>query len=165
MSDHGTLVAERYGVTRSTKWPSVERAHLARSPECVACRRPGARVAVHHIFPFHICVLLGRPDLELDTRNLITLCAESDERGAGDHHLLIGHFDDWESMNVHVGADARERFHGMTAVQLRASEAWRKLVAGRPIDFSQMSAKTRRAVQEVMNRELPQAGRNRRQRA
>jgi hypothetical protein len=34
---------------------------------------------VHHIFPFHYCIALGRPDLELDDRNLITLC--EDEQG------------------------------------------------------------------------------------
>jgi hypothetical protein len=42
-------------------------------------------VQVHHIFPFHDCVALGRPDLELDERNLITLCGKS-HNGIGENH-------------------------------------------------------------------------------
>jgi len=44
------------------------------------CCKPGtntrAGLQVHHIFPFHYCIALGRPDLELDDRNLITLCED-----------------------------------------------------------------------------------------
>ena len=155
MSDHGTLIAARYGITRSAEWPSVERSHLARHPHCVACRRPGARVEVHHIFPFHFCVALGRPDLELDERNLITLCAESDERGAGDHHLLLGHFDDWESMNLHVRGEAAGKFHGMTALVLRASDTWRKVAARRPAHLRGMSADVLHALRHAMDRHMP----------
>ncbi len=155
MSEHGTLVAARYGVARSAKWPAAERAHVARSPHCTACRRPGLRVEVHHIFPFDFRVRLGRADLELDERNLITLCAESDARGAGDHHFLLGHFGDYESMNLHVRAEAAGRFHGMTAVELRANEGWRKLAEGRPAHLGEMSRDARRELRETMNREMP----------
>jgi hypothetical protein len=123
--DHGAEVAAKHGIARSPRWPEVVRAHLSIQPVCVACARKGARVEVHHVFPFHLCIALGRPDLELDERNLITLCADSDEHGAGDHHLLLGHFDDWESVNARVRMESATAFHGWSAEQLRANEAWR----------------------------------------
>ena len=50
----------------------------------IRCVSPGnthiAREQLHHIFPFHFCVVLGRPDLELDERDEVTLC----ERREGD---------------------------------------------------------------------------------
>ena len=58
--DHGARVAASYGIARSTQWPEVCRAHLAKQPACVACSRPGARVEVHHVVPFHFCVCLRR---------------------------------------------------------------------------------------------------------
>ena len=153
--DPGGEVAERYDIVRSSKWPSVERAHLAKQPQCVACRHPGARVAVHHVFPFHLCVALGRRDLELDERNLVTLCAESAERGAGNHHLLIGHFDDYESMNVRARHEAEHQFHGMTAVQLRASARWRELARHRPVHLALMSESARKRLRALIDETFP----------
>ncbi len=155
MNERGTLIAERYGVTRSAEWPEVVRAHLTRKPACVACRHPGARVEVHHVFPFHFCVRLGRPDLEVDERNLVTLCAESDARGAGNHHLLLGHFDDYESMNLHVRSEASHAFHAMSAVELRASEAWRRAAEHRPLHLAAMSHDDRATLQALMHELMP----------
>jgi 5-methylcytosine-specific restriction enzyme A len=115
--------AGQHGIARSDKWPAVERAHLEKHPQCVACVSPGAVVAVHHVMPFHICIALGRPDLELDERNLITLCAG----GEGEHHLLLGHSDDWDSMNLSVRHDARGVFHGKSAKEIPA--AWLRIFA------------------------------------
>jgi hypothetical protein len=57
---------------------------------------------VHHIIPFDVAVSCGRPDLELDPRNMITLC-----EGAQNHHIVVGHHGDWQSYNRHVRSDAR----------------------------------------------------------
>src|ERR1700732_4714415 len=90
---------------RSPEWRRVERAHLARQPHCVCCK-PGthgrAPLQVHHIFSFHYCRLLGRADLELDDRNLITLCETEEGKPAPNHHLLVGHLDDFQSSNLRV---------------------------------------------------------------
>lgn len=43
-------------------------------------------------------MLVGRPDLELDPRNLLTLCIRPD----CEHHVLLGHLDDYESYNPKV---------------------------------------------------------------
>ncbi len=55
--DHGALEAARHGVARSSRWPRVEKAHLAAHPHCAACN-PGTNLSAglqaHHIFPFEL---------------------------------------------------------------------------------------------------------------
>src|SRR5512141_1002133 len=76
-SDCGAKVAAVHGIARSTHWDEVVREHLSRQPSCVCCcaERVSIKaqathgVQVHHIFPFHYCIALGRPDLELYERN------------------------------------------------------------------------------------------------
>lgn len=121
-TDHGARIAKQHGHARSPEWSRVEKAHLLREPACVACGYQGKGLQVHHIKPFHL-----HPALELDPNNLITLC-EIKER---DHHLLIGHLDNWESYNEHVKDDAR-RFYKKTADQIRADLAWQKKMLKRP---------------------------------
>jgi hypothetical protein len=61
-------------------------------PWCSCCRAT-KDLQVHHILPFHV-----RPDLEMETTNLMVLCRRC--------HLLIGHLGTWESWNVTARADA-----------------------------------------------------------
>ena len=63
---------------RSGAWARVRREHLAREPACIACGRT-ENLEVHHILPYH-----QRPELELDPRNLCTVCADP-------CHLVFGH--------------------------------------------------------------------------
>jgi len=60
--DSGGNEALLLGFTRSSHWNEVARAHLCKEPNCACCRtgRRRAAVQVHHIFPFHYCVALGR---------------------------------------------------------------------------------------------------------
>lgn len=81
---------------RSALWPALRRAHLLSEPYCRACGRR-VRLNVHHIEPVHV-----RPDLELDSGNLITLC----EGDAVNCHLLFGHLMNWKCWNPDVIADA-----------------------------------------------------------
>jgi 5-methylcytosine-specific restriction endonuclease McrA len=79
---------------RAKAWRSVRRAHLANHPTCAAC---GTRhlLDVHHIKPFHLF-----PALELDPRNLMTLCRWRR------HHFKIGHHGDWTRWNETAREDA-----------------------------------------------------------
>jgi hypothetical protein len=120
--DHGAAVAARHGHKRSPEWPRVEREHRLREPACVACGYQGTGIQVHHIRPFHL-----HPQLELDPNNLITLC----EIKGRDHHLLLGHLDEWESYNVHVRDDVKH-FYGKSADEIRADAGWQKKVKQRP---------------------------------
>lgn len=84
------------GRPRSSKWPKVRAAHIAKNPNCEACgttRDPEA----HHIIPFHV-----QPRLELDSFNLMTLCGDD----ANNCHFVIGHGTDWKATNGNVKADA-----------------------------------------------------------
>lgn len=119
--DHGAMIAKKHGKARSTEWPRVEKEHLQRQPACVACGHT-EHVQVHHVKPFHL-----HPQLELEPTNLITLC----EAPSRDHHLLLGHLDEWESFNEHVHADVKHFFQ-MTADQIRADANWLKKVQSRP---------------------------------
>jgi len=123
-----------YEPVRSSAWRRVERAHLAKHPRC-ACCRPGtnvnAGIQVHHGFPFHYCIALGRPDLELDDRNLISLCETEKDRPSENHHLLVGHLDDFKSSNLDVVKDASVTFFGSSGAEIRGSEAWKTKVLAR----------------------------------
>lgn len=102
--DHGAAEAARHGLARSPHWPHVRAEQLRRQPVCQATgltEAAGAALEAHHVFPFHFCALVARPDLELDLRNLITLA-----RHPVDVHLLLGHLDDFRSSNLDVVADA-----------------------------------------------------------
>lgn len=120
--DHGAEIARHYGRERSPEWPRVEKEHLLIEPACVACGHKGRGLQVHHIKPFHLY-----PALELDPHNLITLC----EIKGRDHHLLLGHLDDWASYNPNVRIDVK-RFHKESATQIRANPAWQAEEARRP---------------------------------
>jgi len=120
--DHGAHIARQHGLARSSEWSRVQKEHLQREPACAACGYKGRKVQVHHIKPFHL-----HPQLELDPRNLITLCAA---RGR-EHHLLIGHLDEWASYNENVRADVK-RFYHKSSAKIRADLAWQKKMARRP---------------------------------
>ena len=158
--DHGAAVAQKHGISRSPLWSHVRAAHLARQPACVCCK-PGMSpptLQVHHIFPFHFCILLGRPDLELDPRNLITLCETGNGNPAANHHLLIGHLNSFESSNLAVQHDALRTFHGQLAATIRADKRWIAEVAARLKPFDQMTDHEKTAFRKRMNARLPRTG-------
>ncbi len=150
-------------IPRSPEWPRVERAHLLKQPHCMCCK-PGtntrAGLQVHHIFPFHYCIALGRPDLELDDRNLITLCEDEAGKPGQNHHLLVGHLDDFQSSNLAVVEDAARTFHGMDATAIRADLTWQRKKASRLPLLEQMTAADKDAFKAAMNRRFPVADRN-----
>lgn len=106
--DPGVIAAG--GVPRSPRWPAVRAAHLKANPACAAC---GARNAleVHHIQPFHV-----RPDLELDPRNLLTLCGDP-------CHLVHGHMMAWARWSPTVVADTAAYRARLEAAKLAAKKA------------------------------------------
>ena len=132
---HGALAAAiaSPGLQRSDKWPGVEKAHLQQEPACVVCGSQ-QNLQVHHVLPFHFCILLGRPELELDQRNLITLC-----EGTTNHHLLLGHLDDWETYNQDVRSDVAGHFKGMQEAQIQTDSVWLQKKANRPPVWANMT--------------------------
>ncbi|RTL56526.1 MAG: HNH endonuclease [Rhodocyclaceae bacterium] len=150
-TDHG------FGYQRSPKWPEVQKAYLAKYPACAACSSKTRKgpVQVHHIYPFHFCIALGRPDLELDERNFITLCEDEHNKPGEDHHLLIGHLDNFQSFNRDVIVDATQTYHGLTADQIRASKQWQAKVAKRPKSLDAMSEADKKVLRAELDKRFP----------
>lgn len=80
---------------RSSRWPAVKNAHIRANPYCAGCRAT-SNLNVHHKKPFHL-----HPKLELDDRNLITLCMSIDRHC----HLLVGHGNNFKAFNPTVVED------------------------------------------------------------
>jgi hypothetical protein len=157
--DHGMRVAAAFGIARSPHWHKVAAEHLAQQPFCVCCK-PGQHghhiQQVHHIFPFHYCVALGRPDLELDQRNLITLCGPSKDDTGMNHHLWVGHLDNFQSSNLYVVRDAEKTFCGMTAGQIKNDARWMRHLRRRLKPLDEMTPIERTALLNLMNRRMPE---------
>ena len=83
---------------RSPDWRKVRDEHLEKFSECAAC---GSKkdIQVHHIKPFHL-----HPELELNPKNLITLCMSS----KWECHLTIGHGGSFKAYNPNVIEDAKK---------------------------------------------------------
>lgn len=90
------LQGPTFGAARSARWPGVQKTFLKQNPVCSVCSTKGNvlnPLNVHHKQPFHV-----KPELELDPKNLITLCRK--------HHFLFGHLMKWASWNVDVEVDS-----------------------------------------------------------
>jgi hypothetical protein len=85
---------------RSPEWRHVRDKFLKENPTCAACGS-SKKLQVHHKMPFHV-----NPHLELDPKNLITLCMDENEC-----HLQIGHGDSWQCYNPCVEQDALKYMH------------------------------------------------------
>lgn len=148
--DPGALVAAEHGIKRSARWPAVEHRFLSMHPVC-ACGGGKKKLNVHHaIIPFHFAILLGRPDLELDPRNLITLSADPSDQ----YHVLIGHLDNYQSFNPDVLMDVR-RYHGWTIAQIKSDAVWLHKKAVRPKVWKELSEREKQELAERMNHFLP----------
>lgn len=92
---------QMFGVPRSPGWKRVRAEWLKRNPECAVCGTTSG-LAVHHILPVH-----RFPALELDSANLLTMCA--------DDHFWLGHFGAWVRWNSDVVRMAAEYRDGLRA--------------------------------------------------
>ena len=87
-----TKITECFGVQfRSSNWSKVRKEFVKKNNTCSACGTK-KKLEVHHILPFYLY-----PQLELDTKNLISLCRR--------HHLTFGHLMNYKSYNTTVKGD------------------------------------------------------------
>lgn len=152
--DPGAIVAGE--IPRSDKWPAVEKAHLQQQPICAACGQghPAQGLQVHHMLPFHFCVKLGRPELELDERNLMTLCDET----INNHHLLLGHLGDFQSYNPNVRVDVAGPLGKLGDDQIDADPGWQAEMQRRPPFLNKMSPQDIANFKLLMNTWYPPQG-------
>jgi len=142
-------IAAKYGIERSPDWDKVRKAYLEVHGACVVCGQKG-ELNVHHMHPFHYVVACGRPDLELDPRNFITLCVPHEEQ----HHILLGHLDDYESYNPQVVAFA-SRFKGKDSAVIRADPHFKSALASKPKHLGDMSDAEKAAFKASLDQSLP----------
>ncbi|MCF7835793.1 MAG: HNH endonuclease [Candidatus Marinimicrobia bacterium] len=83
---------------RSSQWPKVRQEYLKNNPKCAVCGGT-KKCEVHHVLPFHLF-----PELELDLKNLITLC-ECKKYGVN-CHLFMGHLGNYKKFNYNIDEDA-----------------------------------------------------------
>ena len=76
---------------RSKDWSKVRKAFLLYNDICAACKSP-KKLEVHHIKPFS-----EYPALELDLKNLITLCYRC--------HFTLGHLSNYRLFNIYISTD------------------------------------------------------------
>ena len=139
-------------IWRSPLWPAREKLHLLAQPNCLVCGRSHMVVPcnVHHRYPFNFVIALGRPDLELDERNLFTLCIDPAEQ----HHILIGHLDDYLSYNPNLAA-MMALCRGLTSVQIRSLHEWQVAKAARPKHLHDMTQAEKDALRAELDRLMP----------
>lgn len=167
--DVGQSVALVYGVPRSPHWAKVSRDFLQENPYCLVCGERHnnflkAQVAglemeaegnclalqVHHKVPFHFVHAVGRPDLELDKRNLCTLC----EVESNEHHLLVGHLGNFASYNHQLNEDILW-FSGMSRDRIKRSPRWQEKVKARPVMLGAMSDIEKHRLRQTLDRLYP----------
>jgi hypothetical protein len=144
--DRGAQAASHHDLERSPHWDKTKRTFLEKNPYCIACgpTESAKRVMqVHHREPFHYCVLAGRPDLELDHRNLVTLCESQEGEHAEDHHLILGHLRDFHSYNPQVLEHASVRYHAHSRAQIEADRDYLAALTRRPKKWPDMSEQER----------------------
>ena len=153
--------ARLLGVQRSQWWDRVRRTHLEiKNPNydqsCCAVCNGTDKPQVHHIVPFHFCHLVYRGDLELDERNLMTLCEVPEHN----HHELLGHLGDWEIYNKAGREGIAGAFKGkpasdLTADQIQLAEVWTQWMGDKPHRWNGMSANDRFALRQFLDANLP----------
>jgi hypothetical protein len=143
------LIKQKFKLERSPAWPATEEAFKKLHPKCAACGGT-APLNVHHKFPFHYVVLCNRPDLELDPRNLMTLCTDTSK----EHHVLLGHLDDYESYNPDVMAFVAT-YANKTSQQIRADAAFRTAHGKKPEHLDLMTQQQKGAFTKMLDQKLP----------
>jgi hypothetical protein len=150
-------IEKQFGVKRSPLWDETRKKYLATNPKCAVCGDT-ASVEVHHMFPFHYVVKLGRPDLELDEENFVTLCEDK----AHDHHLLVGHLDDWKSydspgipplpsqLNAFIA-----KYHNKSAIAIKADATFQQAHAGKPPHLDKMTAVQKSILRQLLDHQMP----------
>lgn len=156
-TDHGAMIAFSQGLSRSPHWPLRERAFASSHPNCPLCSPEywgKVGIQVHHVHAFHICVLLGRADLELDFRNMESLCETEAEKPAPNHHLIVGHLDDFQVNNEDLFTDILI-YSGMTGDQIKAVPAFVSKIRNRPKPFGAWTLGERQRYRTLLDDTLP----------
>lgn len=159
--DHGADEAARHGVGgRSEHWRAALQIHYSHEAACLVTGGEDQREG-HHEIPYHLCVLLGRPELELwvgyedggvwRPGNVVTLSNAPEFR----IHEYYGHAGDWRSGNLDARADAAARRFGGTAAEIAANPAYMRMAATRLAPWDKMAPQAKVDLRALMDRRFP----------
>ena len=143
-----TKVTASHLKVRSSHWPSVRKAFIQQHPQCVVCGSTHG-LNVHHQVPFSYCIPLGRPELEFEAANLVTLCT-----AGHDHHLLLGHLDFFGSYNPTLLDDVKH-YKNKTATEITNDRKWRHKRDNRPEPYSKMTSENRMRLRDYLDTRFP----------
>jgi len=93
---------------------------------------------------------INRLDLELDERNLITLCVEPDMQ----HHALVGHLNFYASFNPWL-MQTVAMCKGKSALQIFDMRDFQQMVNNRPKPVHQMNAKELEELKNLTQETFP----------
>lgn len=151
-------LAQPGGLERSNKWPALARRITKLVNACACCGKSyGPKTAglnVHHLYAFHDCVLAGRPDLELDERNLIVLCQNESGVPTEQCHITAGHLADFQSFNPTLKADLK-KWKGKSMAEVKATAEWKEKSKKRPKTYSKMTPAQQTAFRKMLDKKLP----------
>jgi len=139
---------------RSGHWPTVQHHFVKDNPLCAVCKRghDEVKLNVHHQIPFSYCIELSRPELELEPENLVTLCVSGEN-----HHLYIGHLDDFHSYNPDVQHDIKH-YANKSKLKILNDRQWRLKKQHRPQPAHKMSDQEKEQLREYLNVRFPPSG-------
>ena len=155
--DHGAVEAAKHGIARSPHWPSVEKSFKEQNPDCIYCGDDSGKIygiQIHHIHPFHQVVGVGRADLELDPRNLCSLCETEVGKPAPDHHITCGHLGSFQRNNESVVTDV-VTFKGQPQKLIEANTLWQEKEKMATKPFSEWTDDEKKVYRDKLDRELP----------
>ena len=155
--DNGALAAAPHGIARSPKWHEAEEKHLKEHPYCEVCgptMNSKIKVQVHHVIPFHYCILLGRAYAEIDDRNLISLCETEENAPSPNHHLRAGHSGDFQSSNTNIRQDAKVFFR-MDEATIEKNAHYLENVKNRLKPWAQMTDQDKKDLTALIDRLYP----------
>jgi hypothetical protein len=102
------------------------------------------------MYPFHLCHLVYRGDLELDERNFMVLCEEN----VNDHHLLLGHLGSFVSYNTGVMKGIMtlaESLPALAAGDIKSNQSWQKLMSDRPLPWGQWTHQQKLDFRQILD--------------
>ncbi len=105
------------------------------------CEISGATtdLEAHHIIPFHYCIWLDLPQLELEPRNLIVLSGSPIN-----YHLLLGHLGDFSTYNPYITNIKKWKSLIKHFPRLKDSPFWQGCKKRRPKFIKDMGEKEKR---------------------
>jgi hypothetical protein len=150
--DFGAHAASERGLMRSPHWGTLE--NWIRSHYGDVCEVTGlGPVQIHHEYPFHDCILAGRPELELTLENLHRLYSGGHDAAQG-HHLIVGHLRDYRSYNPQL-SDCIAKWKGMNVDQIQALPEWKTFSSAKPFSYPLMRPSQQAAFRANLAQRFP----------